>query len=304
MKPTTIRVTDSLRALLIDSHVMPKPWRVDSDFATLKRLSFTPDVKLSVVTRHGLKSGGLLPLNSIGYMSYSHSPSRNWSAGAFCSIAAGLRVLGDRHPIRRVSSHPFSYGPYYQKLARSLGVETYAPHARFNTKSPPVRIGNDVWIGRGVQMAGGITIGNGAVVAAGAIVTKDVPPYAVVGGVPARVLKYRFVAPLVARLEASAWWDYSLETLAAFTMGHPRRFCKAFEKEKDNLPKREDRWITAEDLLSRAAIAAPDSLSHLAKGGGTDTPTSLPQKKSRPPQPASSRIARVSGQLKQLLRST
>ncbi|WP_392342662.1 hypothetical protein [Phaeobacter sp. BS23] len=153
MKPTTIRVTDSLRALLIDSHVMPKPWRVDSDFATLKRLSFTPDVKLSVVTRHGLKSGGLLPLNSIGYMSYSHSPSRNWSAGAFCSIAAGLRVLGDRHPIRRVSSHPFSYGPYYQKLARSLGVETYAPHARFNTKSPPVRIGNDVWIGRGVQMA-------------------------------------------------------------------------------------------------------------------------------------------------------
>ncbi|MFU1684393.1 CatB-related O-acetyltransferase [Phaeobacter piscinae] len=184
MKPTTLRVTDSMRKLLADRHVMPKPWRDERDLTALKRLSFPPDLNLSVVTRHGLKAGGLLPLSSIGYMSYSHSPSRNWSAGAFCSIAAGLRVLGDRHPIRRVSSHPFSYGPYYAKLARNLGAESYEPHARFNTKTPPVRIGNDVWIGRGVQMAGGITIGNGAVVAAGAIVTKDVPPYAVVGGVP------------------------------------------------------------------------------------------------------------------------
>ena len=76
-----------------------------------------------------------------------------------------------------------------------------------------IYIGNDVWVGTRVLIMGGVTIGNGAVVAAGAVVTKDVPPYAIVGGVPARVIKYRFPEDVIQKLEASKWWTLDDDTL-------------------------------------------------------------------------------------------
>src|SRR5690606_34153345 len=77
----------------------------------------------------------------------------------------------------------------------------------------PVTIGNDVWIGHGAVIMPGITIGDGAVIAANAVVTKDVPPYIVVGGVPARALRPRFPDAIAAGLQALAWWDWPLERL-------------------------------------------------------------------------------------------
>ena len=70
-----------------------------------------------------------------------------------------------------------------------------------------MQIGNDVWIGTGAILLDGVTIGNGAIVAAGAVVNKDVPPYAVVGGVPAKIIKYRFSEEIVKKLEESRWWE-------------------------------------------------------------------------------------------------
>lgn len=94
-----------------------------------------------------------------------------------------------------------------------------------------IHIGNDVWIGTRVLIMGGVNIGNGAVVAAGAVVTKDVPPYAIVGGVPARVIKYRFPEDVIAKLEASKWWTLDDETL--------KSNIELFQKplEGDNLEK-------------------------------------------------------------------
>ena len=88
---------------------------------------------------------------------------------------------------------------------------------------PRTIIGNDVWIGTNVLIKSGVTVGTGAVVGAGAVVTKDVPPYAVVCGVPAKVIKYRFPEEVCAKLLASEWWNMSDEDLKAAAHSFQRR---------------------------------------------------------------------------------
>lgn len=87
---------------------------------------------------------------------------------------------------------------------------TFAQKQLFNEILPPVEIGNDCWIGDRVEIVGGKKIGDGAVVLTGAVVTEDIPPYAVVGGVPARILKYRFNSQTISSLLSIAWWDFPL----------------------------------------------------------------------------------------------
>ena len=128
--------------------------------------------------------------------------------GKYCSIASHVRLNPGNHPLWRVTSHHMTY----RRRAYQLGVEDEADFFQWR-RDHPVVIGHDVWIGHAVTVCAGVTVGNGAAIGAGAVVTKDVAPYTVVGGVPAKVIKERFPADVAKRIEASAWWNWTREEL-------------------------------------------------------------------------------------------
>lgn len=130
--------------------------------------------------------------------------------GKFCSLAAYVRLNPGNHPLWRPTSHHLTYRAAMYGLADEDDAEFFAWR-----RAHPVTLGHDVWIGHGVTVLPGVRIGNGAAVGAGAVVTKDVPPYTVVAGVPARPIRQRFPDEVTARLEAIRWWDWSREQLKA-----------------------------------------------------------------------------------------
>ena len=130
--------------------------------------------------------------------------------GKFCAIASDVRLNALEHPIERVSQHKIVYRANEYFVGGKLDKAF-----RERRLSKIVEIGHDVWIGHGAIVLPGIRIGHGAVVAAGAVVTKDVAPYAIVVGVPARFLKWRFVPKISDRIIRLAWWDWKHAMLAS-----------------------------------------------------------------------------------------
>jgi len=129
--------------------------------------------------------------------------------GKFCAVAANACVNALEHPIDRVSQHKITYRPNEYFLSAKLDKDF-----RQRRRSATVDIGNDVWIGQGAIIMPGVRIGHGAVIGAGAVVTKDVAPYAIMVGVPACFLKWRFEPKISARIIALAWWDWDHDGLA------------------------------------------------------------------------------------------
>ncbi len=124
------------------------------------------------------------------------------TAGRYCSFASGAVIFNANHPLERISLHPFFDNP-------TLGV---VPHD--TVQRSRIVIGHDVWIGRNALITSNVRrIGNGAVVGAGAIVTKDVPPYAVVAGNPAHLIRFRFPESVQRQIEQSRWWECSIEDI-------------------------------------------------------------------------------------------
>jgi phosphonate metabolism protein (transferase hexapeptide repeat family) len=130
--------------------------------------------------------------------------------GKFCSIAAMTRINPGNHPMDRASQSHFTY----RASAYFAGATDEAEFFAWR-RSQAVTIGHDVWIGHGAIILPGRTIGTGAVIAAGAVVTKDVAPYGIVAGNPARFVRARFPEEIAQRLQRLAWWDWSHARLQA-----------------------------------------------------------------------------------------
>ncbi len=130
--------------------------------------------------------------------------------GRFCSIGPRCLIGSGDHPVDWVSTSPVFYSNIRQ-TGRSF-AEDLPVNASF-TERRRIAIGNDVWIGAHVFVRDGVSIGNGAIVAAGAVVTKDVPAFAIVGGVPARSIRFRFPPELVEEMQSITWWNWPEELL-------------------------------------------------------------------------------------------
>ncbi len=181
----------------------------------LKNL-FNPAVSLftkidseSAVSRKAKVYGKTQVTNStIGDYSYVGRNSRvvHADVGKFCSISGAVRLGMGTHTLEKLSTSPIFTERHNSTKHQWTDVQTDNPFKR-------VTVGNDVWIGTGVMVMGGVAIGDGAVIGAGAIVTKDVPPYAVVAGVPAKVIRYRFTDEEIQTLEEVKWWNQTDEEL-------------------------------------------------------------------------------------------
>jgi acetyltransferase-like isoleucine patch superfamily enzyme len=135
---------------------------------------------------------------------------RDSDIGNYCSISAEVIINPMQHPLNYLSTHSFVFGDNGGfRNVESFGRVKTQPVYKVARKR--VEIGHDVWIGRRVIIMGGVNIGNGAVIAANSVVTKDVPPYAVVGGVPSRVIKYRFEEDMIDVVVRSNWFNYVMD---------------------------------------------------------------------------------------------
>ena len=137
----------------------------------------------------------------------------NVKIGKFCSIGDDVSVICGTHPVSEfISTHPAFYSES-NFSGLSYAQQNIFEEFKHTEENYLITIENDVWIGSKVSILQGVTIGNGAIIASGAIVVKDVKPYEVVGGVPAKIIKKRFSDSEIQVLQSAKWWDWNDETL-------------------------------------------------------------------------------------------
>ena len=173
----------------------------------------TAEIEASTLGRYTeVQARSRLSETHLGDYSYVMQDSAVWAStiGKFTNIAAAVRINAPNHPTWRATLHHFTYraSDYFDGAADE--AEFFAWR-----RDHAVTIGHDVWIGHGATILPGVTVGNGAVIGAGAVVSRDVAPYTIVGGVPARLIRERFGPDVAARFERLAWWDWPHDTLFA-----------------------------------------------------------------------------------------
>ncbi len=190
-------------------------------------------------------------LSTMGAFSYQRANPLVVSMGRWCSIADDTSVMGERHPLEHATSSSFMYRaprPSF-RWAREDLLDNTAQMVPVTVRplGMPV-LGHDVWTGNHTILRPGITLHTGCIVGAGAVVTRDVPPYAIVGGNPARVIRLRFAEKTVERLLASRWWDCHPRAMFACDIRDPERFLDQLEEIRETLPPFAPKVLTWDTL--------------------------------------------------------
>ncbi|APX61844.1 CatB-related O-acetyltransferase [Acinetobacter schindleri] len=167
-------------------------------------------------------------LNSLGSFSYTQSNlGAGVKAGRYCSISYGISIMGAHHFPEWASTSPIFYNSDYHDLENPKISPSERSERRIN-------IGNDVWIGSNVTLKPNINIGDGAIIASHSVVTKDVPPYSVVGGIPAKIIKMRFPDPIIEKFMKFEWWKFHKNDLINTTLNEPELFLEQIEEKISN----------------------------------------------------------------------
>ncbi|WP_086256345.1 CatB-related O-acetyltransferase [Campylobacter vicugnae] len=213
----------------------------------------------------------------MGSFSYSNAiiPRLDIKMGRYCSIANGLSFIAGKHPLDTISTSSFIYDSNFY-IFKDASIErikksyTHTPYGMLIPPSPPTIFENDVYVCTNALLKPGITLHTGCVVAQNAIVTKDVPPYAIVGGSPTRILKYRFDELTIKRLLELKWWEYHF---ADFDNIDPKKDINYYLDElEDRIIKRiikpfDPKKMQFEELIQRSKqqilITKPTSQSSL-----------------------------------------
>ena len=150
--------------------------------------------------------------------------------GSFCSIGVEVHIGHGNHPINFLTTSPFFYEP-----ALGFLYPDSVCHTEFRTTSA-VHIGNDVWIGNFAFIKNGVNIGDGAIIGAHSVVTKDVPPYAIVAGNPAKIIRYRFNEETIQKLLRLKWWEFDDEFLRTLPYENVNDCITALEQKRQECP--------------------------------------------------------------------
>lgn len=227
-----IKIDEPTAELLLQLGITPFTGPQSGRFSVGAVVKARPGSRIEAYTRHS--PGTLINLGSFSYASANGPLITNLSVGRYCSIAVGVRLMDGNHPLHAVTTSPYHYGAFFNAANIPEEFCYRGQRQSFPQTYGPTSVGNDVWIGSHCTIRSGLTIGDGAVIAGGANVVSDVPPYAIVGGNPAKIIRYRFPEELRLRLLDLQWWDVSPKVLRDLNMYEPERFCTELERRRDS----------------------------------------------------------------------